>query len=78
MQYLQDNLGMHIVFCRFVDGGASTSATFKLGHTNINWVLPWGIGMLVFFGNKGASRLMNWLINVEIPNNGCKTLHAHG
>ncbi len=29
--------------CRFMDGGASTSATFKPRHININWVLPWGI-----------------------------------
>jgi hypothetical protein len=37
MQYLHDNLWMHTIFCcKFVDGGASTSATFKLGHININ------------------------------------------
>jgi hypothetical protein len=30
-------LWMHIISCcRFVDGGASTNATLKLGHTNIN------------------------------------------
>ncbi len=54
----------------------STSVTFKPRHTNINWILPWGIEMLVLFGNKGASRSMNWLINVEIHNNGYKTIHA--
>jgi len=41
----------------FVDGGASMNATFKPGHTSINWVLPWGIEMLVLFGNKRALRL---------------------
>jgi hypothetical protein len=78
MQYLHDNLWMHIIsYYRFVDGVASTSATFKLRHTNINWVLPWGIEMLVFFGNKKDSRLTNWLVSVETHDNRCKTLHAH-
>jgi hypothetical protein len=36
MQYLYDNLKMHIVCYSFVDGGASTSATFKPRHTSIN------------------------------------------
>jgi len=64
--------------CRLVDGGALTSATFKLGHTNINWVLPRGIENLVFFENKRALKSTHWLVSVEIHNNGCKTLHAHG
>jgi hypothetical protein len=60
MQYLQNNLKMHIVCCcRFVDGGASTSATFKPRHTSINLVLPWGIETLFLFRNKRASRLTN-------------------
>ncbi len=66
MKYMQDNLWMHTISCcRFVDGGASTNATFKPGRTNINWVLPWGIEMLVIFGNKRASKLTNWLVSVE-------------
>ncbi len=33
MQYMHDNLWMHTISRRrFVNGGASTSATFKLGH----------------------------------------------
>jgi hypothetical protein len=66
----------HCIY-RFVDGGASISATFKPGHTNTNWILPWGIEMLVIFGNKGVLKSTNWLVNVETHNNGCKTLHAH-
>jgi hypothetical protein len=78
MQYLHDNLWIQIVYyCRFVDGGVSTSATFKPRHTNINWVLPWAIKTLVLFGNKMASRSTNWLVSAEIHDNGCKTLHAH-
>jgi hypothetical protein len=60
-----------------VDGGASMNATFKPRHTSINWILPWGIETLVLFGNKGASRLANWLVSVETHNNGYKTLYAH-
>jgi hypothetical protein len=70
--------GYCVFCCRFVDGWALTSATFKLRHTSINWVLPWGIEILVLFENKRASRLANWLVIVEICNSGCKTLHAHG
>jgi hypothetical protein len=78
MQYLHNNLWMHIVSCcKFVDGGVLMNATFKLGHTNINLVLPWGIETLVRFGNKRASRLTNWLVSVETHDNGCKTLNAH-
>jgi hypothetical protein len=51
--------GYFVFYCRFVDGEALTSATFKLGHTNINLVLPWGIETLVFFGNKGVSKSMD-------------------
>jgi len=51
--------GYCVSCCRLVDGGALMSATFKLDHTSINWILPWGIEMLVFFGNKGASRLVD-------------------
>ncbi len=37
MQYMHDNLWMHIIsYCRFVDGEALTNATFKPRHTNIN------------------------------------------
>jgi hypothetical protein len=61
-----------------VDGGVSMNATFKLKHTHINWVLPWGIELLVFFGNKRVSRSADWLVNVEIQNNSWKTLYAHG
>jgi hypothetical protein len=75
---MHDNLWMHTISCyRFVDGGVSTSATFKPWHTNINWVLPRGIETLVFFGNKKASRSTNWLVSVEIHDNDYKTLHAH-
>jgi hypothetical protein len=46
MQYLHDNLWMHIVSCyRFVDGGALTNATFKLGHTIIT-MGRWNINFL--------------------------------
>jgi hypothetical protein len=61
-----------------MDGGVSTSGTLKLGHISINWVLPWDIEMLVLFGNKGAPKLVDWLVSVETHNKGCKTLHAHG
>ncbi len=44
--------GYCVSCCRFVDGGVLMNATFKPGHISINWVLPWGIEMLVFFGNK--------------------------
>jgi hypothetical protein len=78
MQYLHNNLWMHIVSCcKFVDGGALMNATFKPGHTSINLVLPWGIETLVLFGNKRASRLTNWLVSVETHDNDYKTLHAH-
>jgi len=70
--------GYCVFYCRFVNGGALTSAIFKLGHTSINWVLPWGIENLVLFENKRTLRLTNWLVSVEINNNVCKTLHAHG
>ncbi len=63
---------------KFVNGGASTSATFKPGHTSIDWILPWGIETIVLFGNKRASRLVDWLVSVETQNNKFKTLHAHG
>jgi hypothetical protein len=63
---------------KFVNGGASTSATFKPGHTSIHSVLPWGIETLVLFGNKRASRSGDWLVSVETQNNDYKTLHAHG
>jgi hypothetical protein len=54
----------HYVSCRrFVDGGASTNATFKLGHKNINWILPWGIETLVFLETKGLqSQQIDWLV----------------
>jgi hypothetical protein len=55
-----------------VDGGALTSATFKPKHTNINWVLPQGIETLVIFGNKKALRSADWLVSVNIHNNGWK------
>jgi hypothetical protein len=78
MQYLHNNLWMHIVSCyKFVDGGALMNATFKPGHTNINSILPWGIETSVLSRNKRASRLTKWLGSVETHDNGCKTLHAH-
>ncbi len=43
MMDLVISCGYCVSCCRFVDGGASTSVTFKPGHININWVLPWGI-----------------------------------
>ncbi len=62
MQCMHDNLWMHTVFCyRFVNGGVSMSATSKLGHTSINWVLPWGIETNYLWKQK-ASKLMNWLL----------------
>ncbi len=70
--------GYCVFCCKFVDGGVSMNATFKLKHTHINWVLPWGIELLVFFGNKRVSRSADWLVNVEIQNNSWKTLYAHG
>ncbi len=70
--------GYCVFCCRSMDGGASTSATFNARHTNINWILPWGIAMLVLFGNKRVLRLVDWLVNVETHNNSYKTLHAHG
>jgi hypothetical protein len=69
--------GYCVFCCRFVNGGVLMSATFKLGHTSINWILPRGIENLVFFENKKALMSTNWLVSVEIDNNGCKTLHAH-
>jgi hypothetical protein len=54
---MHDDLWMHIISCEFVYGGVSTSATFKSRHININWILPWGIEMLVLFINKRVSRL---------------------
>ncbi len=69
--------GYCVSFCRFVDGGVLTSATFKPWHISINEVLPWGIEILVFFGNKKVSKSSNWMFNVEIHNNNYKTLHAH-
>ncbi len=69
--------GYCVFCCRFVDGGVLMSATFKLGHTSINRILPWGIENLVLFENKRALMLTNWLVSVEIHNNNCKTLHAH-
>jgi hypothetical protein len=77
MQYMHNNLWIHIICCKFMDGGALMSATFKPKHTNINWVFPWGIETLVLFGNKRVSRSTNWLVSVEIHDNNCKTLHAH-
>jgi hypothetical protein len=70
--------GYCLYCCRFVDGKVSTSATFKLRHTSINWVLLWDIETLVLFRNKGALRLAGWLLSVEIHNKGYKTLHEHG
>jgi hypothetical protein len=69
--------GYFVFCCRFVDGGALTTATFKLGHTSINWVLPRGIEILVFFENRRTLMSTNWLVSVNIHNNNCKTLHAH-
>ncbi len=64
MQYMHDNLWIHIVCCcRFVDGGASTSAKFKPRHTSINWVLPWGMKHLFFLETKGLQgRWIDWLV----------------
>jgi len=33
--------------------------------------------MLVVLGDKKVLRLVDWLNNVETPNNSCKTLHTH-
>jgi len=33
---VQQFIDAHYTCCRFVDGGASTNATFKPGHTSIN------------------------------------------
>jgi hypothetical protein len=51
--------GYYVSRFRFVNGGASTSTTFKLGDTNIYGILPWVIETLVFFGNKRVLRLVN-------------------
>jgi hypothetical protein len=53
------------------------NATFKPRHTNIHWILPWGIETLVHFENKATSSSVDWLFSVETYNNSYKTLHAH-
>jgi hypothetical protein len=60
---------------RVVDGTNSMSVAFKPIHTNIHWILPWGIETLVVLREKRASRLVDWLVSVDTHNNGCKTLH---
>jgi hypothetical protein len=62
---------------RFVDDGVLTNVAFKPKHTSIHWILPWGIEMLVVLGDKKVLRLVDWLVNAKIHNNGCKTLHTH-
>ncbi len=44
---------------------------------NIHWILPWGIEMLIVYGETKTLRSMDWLVIVETRNNGCKTLHPH-
>jgi hypothetical protein len=55
--------GYCVSYCRFVDDGALTSATFKLEHTSINWILPWGIETWFSLETKGfRSRQIEWLV----------------
>ncbi len=60
---------------KVVNGVDSTSVAFKPRHTNIHWILPWGIETLVVLRDKRASRFANYSFSVDTHNNGCKTLH---
>jgi len=44
--------GYYVSYCKFVDVRTLTSAIFKPRHTSIHWILPWGIGMLVFLETR--------------------------
>ncbi len=68
---------MHVISHRFVDGGSSTSPTFKLRHPNLYWIISWGIKTMIFLGYKGVLRSLDWLVGVKTHNHRCKTLHAY-
>jgi hypothetical protein len=68
---------VHVISHRFVDGGSSTSPTFKLRHPNLYWIISWGIKTMILLRYKGVLGSPNWLVGVKTHNHRCKTLHAY-
>ncbi len=63
MQYMQDNLWIHTIYCcRSVDGGFQW-VPHSNQNANSNWILPWNIETLVLLETKGLRGWwVDWLV----------------